>query len=217
MNKSHMITVSAIVVAALISGCSDASDQPGGAPKVETRDTVCEAFAKTPDVKSALREVTGTDKFIDDHSKPEKALQSLRKADGKLIGDELLGSPYCRIQSSEGGDDVLIISLREALTVNRSDADDEKHFTFYKTGESAYSSEHTASIYFRCNMSTPAKEVLIHADLERLQKVDLSDAESSRANILILNAAAWKVSKELGCSSPELSPGKPRATSGLFT
>ncbi|BFO18399.1 hypothetical protein SHKM778_47870 [Streptomyces sp. KM77-8] len=65
-------------------------------------------------------------------------------------------------------------------------------------------------------MSEPAKEMLVHADLERPARVQVSEARLSRAGIVLLNAAARQVSAELGCTAPDLSSGMPKATSGRY-
>ncbi|MBT2871622.1 hypothetical protein AB0900_32675 [Streptomyces cellulosae] len=213
MRQRQKFLIPAMILAVALSGCTD--DDGKEEPQGESSATVCGAFAERPDVASALQEVTGTDSFTENRSKPGETLQSLRSADGKIEGEEILGSPYCRLQSTDDGKEVLAINFREAVAVNKSDTDDEQIFTFYKTGESAYASEHTAALYFRCRMSAPAKEILIHADLERFRKVEASDIRLSRANILVLNAAALEVASELGCSSPELVSEAPRPVSGL--
>ncbi|MGW3713909.1 hypothetical protein ACWDN6_27550 [Streptomyces albogriseolus] len=213
MINRQVALIPTIILAATLSGCS--ADNSTEEAEGEKGASVCGGFARQSDVASALEDVTGADSFTENRSKPDETLQSLRAADGEVEVDEILGSPYCRLQAAKGGEEVLTINFREALAVNKSDAEDEKIFTFYRSGESAYASEHTASLYFRCRMSAPAKEVLIHADLERLRKVEVSDVRLSRANILILNAAAGKVASELGCSSPGLTSGQPSPVSGV--
>ncbi|WP_435231807.1 hypothetical protein [Streptomyces althioticus] len=213
VRQHHTFLVPSLILAATLSGCS--GDDGKGRPEGRDSASVCGAFAERADVASALRDVTGTNSFTEDRSKPDETLQSLRSADGELEGEEILGSPYCRLRSADGGEDVLAVNFREALAVLKADADREKRFTFYRTGESAFASEHTAALYFRCRMNAPAKEVLIHADLERLRAVDISDTRLSRANIHILNAVARQVASELGCDSPGLVAGAPRPVSGL--
>jgi len=213
VRQHHIFLVPAVILALTLSGCSG----DDGKGETEGRDSasVCGAFAERADVASALRDVTGTNSFTEDRSKPDETLQSLRSADGELEGVEILGSPYCWLRSADGGEDLLAVNFREGLAVIEATADREKRFTFYRTGESAFASEDTAVLYFRCRMNAPAKEVLIHADLERLRAVDISDAQLSCANIHILNAVARQVATELGCSSPGLGAAAPRPVSGL--
>ncbi|BFO15822.1 hypothetical protein SHKM778_22100 [Streptomyces sp. KM77-8] len=214
MRAPIRIVAAIVLVSATASACSGSSEKEEGAS--QDGSTVCGSFARSDNLRSALQEATGADRFKDDRSQPDEALRTLREADGKLDRDELAGAPYCRIQSAESGKEVLNITIREALTTNQPDSYDEKYFTFYNTGESSYASEHTAAIYFRCTMGKPAKDILVHADLERPAKVRVSDERLSRGNIVLLNAAARQVSAELGCSAPTLSSGIPKATSGRY-
>ncbi|WP_282701037.1 hypothetical protein [Streptomyces sp. CC219B] len=211
MKPFPKIAALVVVVTAIVSACTN--DSAGkDEPETSSR-SVCNSFAKAPEAAAALREATGTDDFLESRSEPDETLRLLREADGKLEHGELSGSPYCRLQSAEDESQVLTISFREALAVNKSDAEDEKHFIFYQTGESAYSSEYTSTIYFKCRMKNPSKEIIIHGDLERESKVDVSAQRLTADNILLLNAAAQKVSTELDCADPNLAAGMPKATS----
>ncbi|WP_237537515.1 hypothetical protein [Streptomyces sp. SID2999] len=51
-------------------------------------DEVCGRFARTPAVASALAKLAGTDRFSENGSEPEKALATLRAADGKVEDSE---------------------------------------------------------------------------------------------------------------------------------
>ncbi|UUU30513.1 hypothetical protein JIX56_11700 [Streptomyces sp. CA-210063] len=214
MKSTARIVVLTAALVAAISACSEeVDDTADSGVKVEV---VCGSFAKESTVAAALKEVSGTDTFTQEGSEPDDTLTSLREADGKVESGEALGSPFCRLQSSADGEAILSINFREALTVDKADTDDEKHFTFYKTGESALASDRTASLYFRCQMADSDKSVIINGSLERENNVEVPEKKLSQDHIVLLNAAAHKVSAELGCKDPGLTSGSPTATSGHY-
>ncbi|MGW3991320.1 hypothetical protein [Streptomyces sp. NPDC004830] len=205
--------VFALVLAAGSSACSTAPPDEETDRASFTASTVCGGFANRSAVAQALRVATATDQFSDARSKPEQTLKSLRDADGKVSGTELLGSPYCRLQDGDSGDQILTISFRQALAVDKADAEDEKHFTFFRTGLSGLASENTAGIYFKCHMSDPKKEIIVHGDLELEKSARISDEELTKSNMQLLNAAASKVSADLGCSGSSIASSAPREAS----
>ncbi|MEG8280565.1 hypothetical protein [Streptomyces sp. AHA2] len=201
--------VLAVVLASGSGACSTAqSDEETGKASFSAS-RVCGGFANRSAVAQALRAATAVDRFSDARSKPEQTLQSLTNADGKVSGAELLGSPYCRLQDGDSGDEVLTISFRQALTVDKADPEDERHFTFFQTGLSALASEHTAGIYFNCRMNDSRKEIIIHGDLELEKSARISNEKLTNANMQLLNAAASKVSVELGCRGSSITSSMP--------
>jgi hypothetical protein len=212
-STARLVAITVALVAA-ISACSEeAGSTAGSGLKVEA---VCDSFASDSTVAAALEEVSGTNTFTQDGSEPDKTLASLRAADGELESGETSGSPFCRLQSSADGETILSVNFREALTVDKPDKEDEKHFTFYNTGESGLASDRTASLYFRCRMKEPNKSIIINGSLERENMVDATKKKLSRDHIILLNAAAHKVASELGCEDSGLTNGTPVATSGVY-
>ncbi|BFO18398.1 hypothetical protein SHKM778_47860 [Streptomyces sp. KM77-8] len=108
------------LVSLTASACSGSSEKEDSAGRGSN--TVCGAFAQSDNVRSAVREATGVDGCKDDRSQPDEALRSLREADGKLDQNELMGSPYCRIQSAENGKEVLSITLPRSPHANKPDS-----------------------------------------------------------------------------------------------
>ncbi|MBV1945444.1 hypothetical protein [Streptomyces sp. BV129] len=198
-------------LAVTVSACS-VSDEGAGIRAAE----VCGKFARTPSVASALVKVAGTERFGEDGSEPEKVLATLRAADGEVRAFESAGVPNCLLRPAAGGDQLVTVYFREAVVILKANAESEKTSTYYRTGASAASTDRVASIYFHCRMTSPKKEVIVNARLERESKVKLPGKEAADKQMTVANAAAKSVAQQLGCKGTNLSKGAPEAVSGVY-
>ncbi|MGW5419326.1 hypothetical protein [Streptomyces sp. NPDC003943] len=62
--------------------------------------------------------------------------------------------------------------------------------------------------------STSARDLIIGADLERMNKISLSDQDIAVHQITVLNAAARTMAVKLGCQDTKLVDGVPAAVKG---
>lgn len=214
MRKLMKLAVVTAAMTAAVTACD--SNEKAKAPGASSKN-VCGHFAKQSAVAAALARIGGTERFTDAGSKPKETLASLRSADGKIDStQETQGSPLCALKSADTKDLILTIYFREALTVAKANSESEKTFTFYDTGASALGSDRLASIYFRCHMTNPSKDIIVNGTLERENKVDVPDKEVAGKQMVVMNAAARKVADELGCENPKLTAGAPKAVSGVY-
>ncbi|MFJ5521279.1 hypothetical protein ACIQB4_30110 [Streptomyces griseoluteus] len=208
--KSVMVAVALLGTVAACSGGAQQRDEGVHAS------AVCGKFAQAPSVASALAKLAGTARFSEDGSEPNKALATLRAADGKVDDSEMDGVPKCILRPPSGGDHLVTVSFREAVVVLKANPESEKSYTYYRTGASASASHRWATIYFRCHMTKPEKNVIINASLERESSVKLSGKREVDNQMLVANAAAQDVAQQLGCQGTNLSKGAPEAISGVY-
>jgi hypothetical protein len=214
MHTLKRAVVVATVIAAAVAGCGSEKDEHSAAANSKE---VCGHFAKDSDTATALSRISGTDRFSEGGSKRKQTLASLRAADGKTdSAQELQGSPLCVLKSADGETSILSIYFREASTVSKASSENEKTFTFYGTGASAMASNRLASIYFRCRMQNPSKSLIINGSLERENKLDIDGKEAADQQMVVMNAAARQVAKDLGCDGAGLSKQPPQAVSGVY-
>ncbi|MEE1752265.1 hypothetical protein [Streptomyces sp. SP18CS02] len=209
MLRKFMAPLAAVLLAA---GCSS-----GGGDDVAAEgrpaDEICGAFAKDQPAAAAFEAIAGEGGLVDNLSEPERVVKELRAAalepqSGKT---RMKGVSFCWPRSTDGKG-VFNITFREALAVPES-ADTD--VTRYTVGESATSSDLFASIYFTCRMKAPAHEIVIAAELERDDRNEAAEADVRARQITVLNAAARKVSGELGCGpETELGTGVPQQEPG---
>ncbi|MGW3115097.1 hypothetical protein [Streptomyces sp. NPDC001091] len=196
-----------------VSACSaGAPEEDAGIRAAE----VCGGFAHDSAVESALAKISGTARFSDNGSEPEKALATLRAADGKVENSEMDGVPNCLLRPPPGGEHLVTISVREAAIILKANPESEKMYTYYRTGASASSTDRFASIYFRCRMANPEKNFIVNASLERESRVKLPGKEAADNQMIVANAAAKRVAQQLGCKGTDLSEGAPQAISGVY-
>ncbi|MGA5727028.1 hypothetical protein ACPCI1_00100 [Streptomyces seoulensis] len=207
---------SATVAIALLGTLSACSGGPQGGNSGVQAGEVCGKFAHAPSVASALAKLAGADRFSESGSEPEKALATLRAADGKVDDSELDGVPQCLLRPPSGGEPVVTVSFREAVVVLKADPESEKTYTYYRTGASASASHRWATIYFRCRMTKPEKNLVINVSLERESSVKLSGKQEVDDQMLVVNAAAKDVARQLGCGGTGLSEEAPKAVSGVY-
>ncbi|MFD3535639.1 hypothetical protein [Streptomyces sp. NPDC058664] len=211
VNRSRGMVIGSLLVAVLASACS-AGGEAG--PKGQSAAEVCGGFAKDPAVSSALEAIAGKDASLTSAgSEPEKVRTDLRKAattpqSGKK---RTRGIPFCALETAGDEKNVLTITLREALAVPTGDAG-KQSTTTYSTGRLATSSDLYASIYFTCRMKPPAHEMILDVELERADENEADHPGIRDEQITLANAAARKVSKELGCEEDGLATGVPTPT-----
>ncbi|MEC4019176.1 hypothetical protein [Streptomyces sp. H27-D2] len=206
--KALSLSVALVALTASCAGSEDKEKPPGRGVG-----EVCQSFAASGESASALKEIAGDGRLKDDGSDPSGVLKALRSADGVVEGAELLGTPYCKLKSATNEAHILEITFREALAVDDSDAEDKKHFTYYRSGKTALVSDRLASIYFQCKLKDSSKSFIINGTLERTNKINVPPKEVAANQILLLNSSASKVSGELGCQNSQLAKGAPQPLS----
>ncbi|MER8016963.1 hypothetical protein ACIQ7S_05725 [Streptomyces griseoluteus] len=201
-----------VALLCLITACSaDASDAPG-----IRAGEACGGFAHDPSVEAALSKIAGTDRFSDHGSEPKEALATLRASDGEVGAFETMGVPNCLLRPASGGDQLVTIYFREAVVILKANSNSEKTSTYYRTGASAASEGRVSSVYFHCRMAKPKKDIIVNARLERESKAKISGEESADNQMIVVNAAARSVAKQLGCQGTDLSTSAPKAISGVY-
>ncbi|MFG2814195.1 hypothetical protein [Streptomyces sp. NPDC048410] len=213
MLRSLRSATVAIALLGTVSACSGGVQE--GDEGVQASE-VCGKFAHTPSVASALTKLAGSGRLSEGGSEPEKAIATLRAADGKVEDSEMDGVPSCLLRPPSGGDHLVTIYFREAVVILKANPESEKRYTYYRTGASASASHRWATIYFRCHMTKPDKQVVINASLERESDVKLSGKQEVDNQMLVANAAAKSVAQQLGCQGTNLSEGAPEAVSGVY-
>lgn len=213
MLRSLRSATVAIALLGTVSACSGGTQK--GNAGVQASE-VCGKFAHAPSVASALAKLAGTDRFSESGSEPAKALATLRASDGKVDDSELDGVPQCVLRAPSGGEPLVTVSFREAVVVLKANPESEKTYTYYRTGASASASHRWATIYFRCHMTKPEKNLVINASLERESSVKLSGKQEVDHQMTVANAAAQNVAQLLGCQGTGLTAGVPRAVSGVY-
>ncbi|MBV1945442.1 hypothetical protein [Streptomyces sp. BV129] len=213
MLRSSRVTAVGLSLLWAVSACSAGTpEEDAGIRAAE----VCGKFAHESYVESALAKISGTARFSDNGSEPEKALAALRAADGKIEDSEMEGVPNCLLRPPPGGEHLVTISVREAAIILQANPESEKMYTYYRTGASASSSDRFTSIYFRCRMANPKKNFIVNASLERESRVKLPGKEAADKQMIVANAAAKSVAQQLGCKGTNLSKGAPEAISGVY-
>ncbi|MGW4221840.1 hypothetical protein ACWEG1_00105 [Streptomyces bauhiniae] len=203
----------AIALLGTVSACSGGVQE--GDEGVRASE-VCGKFAHVPSVASTLAKLAGTERFSENGSEPEKTLATLRAADGKVEDSEMDGVSKCLLRPPSGGDHLVTVYFREAVVILKANPESEKSYTYYRTGASASASHRWATIYFRCRMKKPEKNLIINASLERESSVKLSGKREVDDQMLVANAAAQDVAQQLGCQGTNLSKGAPEAISGVY-
>ncbi|MGW2212783.1 hypothetical protein [Streptomyces sp. NPDC001781] len=213
MLRSLRSATVALTLLGAISACSGGVQEDDEGVQASE---VCGKFAYAPSIASTLTRLAGAERFSESGSEPEKALATLRAADGKVDDAEMDGVPKCLLRPPSGGDRLVTLSFREAVVILKANPESEKSYTYYRTGASASASHRWATIYFRCHMSKPKKSFIINASLERESNVKLSGKQEVDDQMLVTNAAARDVAQQLGCQETNLSEGAPEAVSGVY-
>ncbi|MFJ9829396.1 hypothetical protein ACIRSU_34210 [Streptomyces sp. NPDC101160] len=197
-----------------LTACSSGDGAgPGGhdtAAEGRSATEVCGGFAKSGPTLAALTALVGGDGLSDDRSEPEATLKALQEADGKLSPQEMAsGSPFCRLRKAGDSESALDIVFREALVIPHSR--DDQTFRSFATGAEAESSNRYAKILFNCRTPGPARDLIVAAELERLNETSAGSQDTAVHQITVLNAAARAMAAKLGCQNTELVDGVPAA------
>ncbi|CAM5234149.1 hypothetical protein SNARM312S_01028 [Streptomyces narbonensis] len=104
----------AVAVAVLLTGCSG-GDAGDGAQEAKglTAAEVCRGFAKDAPTAAALKAAMGSERFRDDLSEPDRALDLLKDATKAPPADSYRPQPvkYCRLLPAESEKDSLSIEF----------------------------------------------------------------------------------------------------------
>lgn len=206
MLRMFLVPVVAMVVTA---GCS--SDSGGGEKtEGESANEVCGAFAKDAASSAALKVIAGGGNFTSDLSEPEKVLDTLREAarTEQSGSQRMQGIPFCWLLPTKGGEADLRIDFREVSEVPEPDA--RLKVTYFSTGERASSSDSLASVFFKCRMKAPARQIIIAAQLRGPEGNKAPQKDVRAHQITVVNAAARKVAADLGCQNDGLVDGVPK-------
>ncbi|MFE0700444.1 hypothetical protein [Streptomyces sp. NPDC058872] len=202
-NRARRVWAALVLLSLSVTACSTGDDV---AEKGQVASEVCGGFAAEPAAASALEAIAGKGVLLtSDQSEPDRGLGELRKAtetpqSGKSF---MKGVPFCVLEAAPGEQNILTITVREALAVPSDDAGKE-FVTFYSSGLLASSSDLHASIYFMCRMKEPAHGIVIEAGLERADENEADRVGIREGQITLANAAARHVAAALGCTGTGL-------------
>ncbi|MFJ5139953.1 hypothetical protein [Streptomyces sp. NPDC088707] len=212
----------AAAVAALLTSCSGGNDdggagtkEPGGLSAAE----VCRGgFAEDAAATAALKDVMGDGRFGDGlaESEPDKALDELRKASPEQWAESYRPESrrYCWFwpAGDGGGEKDLQIQLSPARSAPGLNPEHAKKVTSYASGLQAYASSGFSRVYFTCRVKAPAREIVVETVVRGPAGIPDTDLDRRTRLVTLANAAARKVSKELGCEKDGLATGVPSPT-----
>ncbi|CAM5230471.1 hypothetical protein [Streptomyces narbonensis] len=205
----------AVAVAVLLTGCSG-GDAGDGAQEAKglTAAEVCRGFAKDAPTAAALKAAMGSERFRDDLSEPDRALDLLKDATKAPPADSYRPQPvkYCRLLPAESEKDSLSIEFGPAQKAPGLNSEHAKVVTSYASGLQAYSSSGIGRLYFSCGLKAPAHDIVVEAAVHGPGGVPDTDLEQRTRLITLANAAARQVSAELGCEKDGLAAGVPSPT-----
>ncbi|MCZ0979796.1 hypothetical protein O1L60_14275 [Streptomyces diastatochromogenes] len=202
---------SAVAVAVVLTSCSSGGDTEKR--KGLAASAVCGGFAKDAAATAALKAATGSERFDDGPSKPQKALDGLRDATRAPLADSYrpLPVPYCRLLPAEGGEKTLIVKLSPTDKAPGLTPGHAKRVTSYASGLQAFSSSELGFLYFPCDLEEPAHDFVVEVKAWGPPGIPEADLAQRTRLITLANAVARKVSAELGCQGDRLATGVPVA------
>ncbi|MEU3690067.1 hypothetical protein [Streptomyces narbonensis] len=205
----------AVVVAALLTGCSggdggDGTEEAKGLTAAE----VCRGFAKDAPAAAALTAAMGSERFRDGMSEPDKALNLLKDATEAPLADSYRPQPvkYCWLLPAEGEKDGLSVEFGPAQKAPGLNPEHAKSVTSYASGLQAYSSSGLGRLYFSCSLKEPAHDIVVETVVHGPGGIPDTDLEQRTRLITLANAAARQVSEKLGCEKDGLATGVPSPT-----
>ncbi|MFE5593379.1 hypothetical protein [Streptomyces sp. NPDC056549] len=203
---------SAVAVAVILTSCSGGGDATGE-PKGLAASAVCGGFAKDAASTVALKSVLGGDRFEDDYSKPDKAIDRLREDAASPWADSYQPQPvtYCGLRPAEGGEKDLKIEVGAVGKGSYLSPKLAPKVTSYTTGLEAFTSSSLGSVYFSCRPEAAAHEIVVETTIWGPAGVPETDLAQRTRLITLANAAARNVSAELGCQGDRLATGVPVA------
>ncbi|MGW8765533.1 hypothetical protein ACWGN5_23830 [Streptomyces sp. NPDC055815] len=204
----------AVAMAALLTGCGgdggEATKEPAGGL---TAAEACGGFAKDPATSAALKAVLGGERFEDDLSKPEKALDRLREDAAAPWADSYRPQPvkYCGLQAAEEAARNLKIEVNAVGKGPYGPGPElAKKVTSYTSGLGAFTSSGLGHVYFSCSLKAPAHDIVVETTIWGPAGVPDTDLEQRTRLITLANAAARDVSAKLGCQGEDgLAAGVP--------
>ncbi|MER5311248.1 hypothetical protein ABT034_26050 [Streptomyces sp. NPDC002773] len=202
----------ALAMAALLTGCSDGGDgEAAQEPEGLTAAEACGGFAKESSTAAALKAVLDSERFEDDRSKPDKALDALRGDSRAPRADSYQPQAvrYCGLDPAEGGPKDLRIELVAVGKGPYLNSELAKSVTSYATGLQAFSSAGLGKLYFTCRLKAPAHDIVVETTIWGPAGHPDTDLEQRTRLITLANAAARQVSAELGCADTGLAEGVP--------
>ncbi|MFI0928292.1 hypothetical protein ACH4TP_30880 [Streptomyces sp. NPDC021012] len=201
-----------MAVAVLLTGCSGGGGESMAEPEGLTAAKACNGFAEDAPVSAALKAVLGGDRFDDNLSKPERALERLREDAVAEWADSYQPQPvtYCGLQSAEE------VSRNLKIEVNAVGKGPygpgpklAKDVTSYASGLAAFTSSGLGYVYFSCRLKAPAHEIVVETTIWGPAGVPDTDLGQRTRLITLANAAARQVADELGCGDTGLVDGVP--------
>ncbi|MER5706761.1 hypothetical protein ACIGW7_39745 [Streptomyces sp. NPDC053253] len=205
----------AVAVAALLTSCSGGNDDGGAEePKGLTAAEVCGGFAKDPASTAALKAVLGGDRFEDNYSKPDRAIDKLRDDAAAPWADSYRPLPvtYCGLRPAEGGPKDLKIEVGAVRKGPYLDPKLAPKVTSYASGLEAFTSSGLGHVYFSCRPEASAQQIVVETTIWGPAGVPDTDLEQRTRLITLANAAARQVSAKLGCGKDGLATGVPSPT-----
>lgn len=205
-----VVVAVAVAVAAALVGCSGGgggTEQPEGLSVAEA----CGGLAQDAAVAAALTAVLGSERFEDDLSTPDKALDRLRDDSRAPWADSYQPQPvrYCGLVPAEGDPKGIAIELAAARGGPYLGPELARKVTSYVTGREAFSSAGLGKLYFTCRLKAPAHDLVVETAVRGPAGHEDTDLEQRTRLITLANAAARHVADELGCSDTRLVDGVP--------
>ncbi|MFB7589515.1 hypothetical protein [Streptomyces sp. NPDC056169] len=203
-----------MAVAALASCSGGGSGEGTKEPEGLTAAEACGGFAKDAASTAALKAVLGGDRFEDNYSKPDKALDRLRDDAAAPWADSYRPQPvtYCGLLPAEGGPKNLKIEVGAVGKGPYLGPKLAPKVTSYTSGLEAFTSSSLGSVYFSCRLKAPAHEIVVETTIWGPAGVPDTDLAQRTRLITLANAAARQVSAELGCEDDGLATGVPSPT-----
>ncbi|MGW0763926.1 hypothetical protein [Streptomyces sp. NPDC002676] len=205
------MTVGVLAGALMVSACSgEKPKEPSGVPAAQLCDKSFDAHAV-----AALEKISGADEFEEMPGKNdfgEPSAFSLSRA-RRYLGADISQRTRCTIfkSSDKSGHPILEIDFTkekyEPTRESLGDAAHAKDHVFYPLGALAYTAgRNTTSIDFPCREAKGAGALpFVSASMfSNVDQIPLGD--TSRGRMTILNSAARKFAKELGCLSEARLP-----------
>ncbi|ROQ32635.1 hypothetical protein EDD98_1627 [Streptomyces sp. PanSC19] len=202
----------AFAVAAVLTGCGGGGGTAPQASEGLTAAEACGGFAKDASAAAALKAVLGGERFEDNLSKPEKALDRLRDDAAAPWADSYRPQPvtYCGLQAAEEVSRNLKIQVNAVGKGPYLDPELAKSVTSYDTGVEAFSSSTLGKLFFSCRLKAPALPIVVETAVWGPADVEKTDEEQRTHLITLANAAARDVSAKLGCEGDGLVTGVPK-------
>lgn len=204
----------AVAVTALLTSCSGGDGEAAKEPEGLTAAEACGGFAKDVATTAALKAVLGGDRFEDNYSKPDRAIDRLRDDAASPWAESYRPQPvtYCGLRPVEGGQKDLKIEVGAVGKGPFLGPMLAEQVTSYASGIEAFTSSTLGHVYFSCRLKAPAHEIVVETTIWGPAGAPATDLEQRTRLITLANAAARQVSAKLGCGKDGLATGVPSPT-----